>query len=38
MLRDFTIFGYALIPQLVLVALLLAVNIHMFSQPMAHRA
>jgi polyferredoxin len=28
----------ALIPQLVLIALLLAINIYMFSQPMAHRA
>ena len=28
----------ALIPRLVLIALLLAINIYMFSQPMAHRA
>jgi polyferredoxin len=28
----------ALVPQLVLIALLVAVNIYMFSQPMAHRA
>jgi hypothetical protein len=28
----------ALVPQLVLIALLVAINVYMFSQPMAHRA